>query len=183
MIFDLIDELVADDPAKRLEIEFAPHRKGSRQIVVADIGLSEALEGRVAEDVIGMFVRVDDIEDRLVRAGADRRQQSPADRHAAARIDDGHAVVADHETDVGDVAEVLFAHERDFALMDEDARRDFLHRQGGRTAPQNAPCGENARMATRRAPMSQRMFQFCISSRPQIYRVFGTGVELPTSDT
>ena len=62
--------------------------------------------------------------------GADRGEQPLADRHAAAGVDDGHALVADHEADIGDVAEVLFAHERDLALMDEHARRDFLDGQG-----------------------------------------------------
>ena len=75
-------------------------------------------------------MRIDDIEDRLHRAGADRGEQPLADRHAAAGINDGHALVADDEADIGDIAQVLFAHEGDFAGMDEHARRDFLDGQG-----------------------------------------------------
>jgi hypothetical protein len=100
----LVDELVADDPAKRLEIEFAPHRQGSRQIVVADEGRPESIKCSVAEDVIRMLVRIDDIQDRLIRAGADGGQQPLPDRHAAAGVDDGYSLVADHEADIGDIA-------------------------------------------------------------------------------
>ena len=44
---------------------------------------------------------------------------------------DRHALVADHEADIGDVAQILFAHQGDFAGMDEHARRDFLDWQRG----------------------------------------------------
>ena len=160
--FHLVDELVANDPAKRLEIEFAAHRQGSRQIAVADKGRAKPVEGRVAEDVIRMLMRVDDIEDRLLGAGADGGEQPLADRHAAAGVDDGHALVADHEADIGDVAQVLFAHQGDFAGMDEHARRDFLDRQGGESLAAARALREKARVAMR-APMSQRMFQSEIS--------------------
>ena len=49
-------------------------------------------------------MRVDDIEDRLVGLDADGRKQTLPDWHAAAGVDDGHALVANHESDVGDVA-------------------------------------------------------------------------------
>ena len=126
MSLHLADELVANDPAKRLEIEFAAHRQGSRQIVVADKGRPDPVESGVAEDVIRMLMGVDDIEDGLIRLGADGGEQPLADRHAAAGVDDGHALVADHEADIGDIAQILFAHQGDFAGMDEHARRDFL---------------------------------------------------------
>jgi hypothetical protein len=125
----LVDELVANDPAKRLEIEFAAHRQCPRQIVMADEGRAKSIERRVTEDVIRMLVRIDDIQDRLIGAGADSGQQPLADRHAAAGVDDGNPLVADHEADIGDIAQVLFAHQGDFAGMDEYARRDFLDRQ------------------------------------------------------
>ncbi len=106
---------------------------------MADEGRSEPLEGRVAENVIRVLVGVDDIEDRLLRAGADGGEESLADRHAAAGVDDSDALVADNEADIGDVAEVLFGHERDFALMNEHARRDFLNRKRrGRFAAEGA---------------------------------------------
>ena len=73
----LVDELVADDPAKRLEVEFAAHRQGSRQIVVADKGRADPLESRISEHMIRMLVRIDDIEDGLIRARADGGEQPP----------------------------------------------------------------------------------------------------------
>src|SRR6185437_9351278 len=41
---DLIDQLVADDPAKRLEIELAAHGERPGKIAVADKGRPQALE-------------------------------------------------------------------------------------------------------------------------------------------
>ncbi len=126
MSLHLVDELVANDPAKRLEVEWAAHRQGSRQIVVADEGRPDPVESGVAEDVIGMLMGIDDIEDGFIRVGADGGEQPFADRHAAAGVDDRHALVADHKADIGDIAKVLFAHQGDFAGVDEDARLDFL---------------------------------------------------------
>ena len=42
---------------------------------MADETGSLAGEGRIAEDMVGMAVGVDDVADRLVGAGADRREQ------------------------------------------------------------------------------------------------------------
>jgi hypothetical protein len=139
----LVDEFVANNPAKRLEIEFAAHRQGSRKITVADKGRAEPIERRVAEHVIRMHMRIDDIEDRLVGAGADGGKQPLANRQAAAGVDDGHSLVADHEADIGDVAQVRFAHQGDFAGMDEHARRYCLDRQRGESfAAERALQGE-----------------------------------------
>ena len=104
MSLHLVDKLVANDPAKRLEIEFAAHRQGSRQIVMAHERRADPVESRVAEDVIRMLVGIDDIEDRLIGARADGGQQPLADRHAAPSVDDGNSLIADHEADIGDVA-------------------------------------------------------------------------------
>ena len=80
-----------------------------------------------------MLMRIDDIEDGLIRLGADGGKQPLADQHAAAGVDDGDALVADHEADIGDIAQVLFAHESDFAGVGEHARRDFLDWQRGQS--------------------------------------------------
>ena len=129
----LVDELVANDPPKRLQVEFAAHRQRSWQIVVADKSRAKPIKGGVAKDVIGMLMRIDDIEDGLARASADGGEQPLADRHAAAGVDDRHALVTDHEADIGDIAKVLFAHQGDFAGMDEHARRDFVDCQRGQS--------------------------------------------------
>src|SRR5580700_11854352 len=52
----LVDKLVANDPAKRLEVEFAAHRQGSRQIVMADKGRSDTIKGGIAKNVIGVLM-------------------------------------------------------------------------------------------------------------------------------
>ena len=157
---DLVDKLVADDPAVRLEIECAAHRQGSRQVAVADERRPEPVEGRIAEDVIGMLMGIDHIEDGLRRARTNGSEQSLADRHAAAGVDDGYALVADHETNIGDVAQVLFAHERDLAHVHEHARRNFLNRQGReRLAAGTRIAGRMRERAITRAPSGKRILQ------------------------
>ena len=96
---------------------------------MADKPGSIAHEGRIAEDMIGMTVGVDDIADRLVGARADRRKQPLAFTHAAAGIDHSDRVVADDEADIGNVAFVLARHQRGLALMHEHAGRDLADRQ------------------------------------------------------
>ena len=96
---------------------------------MADEHGSAAHECCVAKDVVRMAVRVDDISDRLVGAGADRSQQPLAFANAAAGVDHRHRVVADDEPDIGGRALVLAGHQRDLADMHEYFRRDFAHRQ------------------------------------------------------
>ena len=94
-----------------------------------DEGRPEPVEGRVAEHMIRVLMRIDDIEDGLVGVRADGGEQALPNRDAAAGVDHSHALVADHEADIGDVAQILFVHESDFARVDEYAWRDLLDRQ------------------------------------------------------
>jgi len=94
---------------------------------MSDEGRAKFLEGRVAEDVVRMFVRVDDVEDRLRGPGANRGEEPSPYLDAAARVDDGDALIADNEADVGDIAEIVLAHERDGAGVSEHAGRDFVN--------------------------------------------------------
>ena len=71
-------------------------------------------------------------------------------------------MIADDEADIGDVAKVLLGHQRDLALVDENARRDFRTGRGAIDSPQNAPGAETTNVAMRIAA-SQRM------SRIQMY--------------
>src|SRR5208283_5007666 len=110
---------------------------------MADESGAEPLEGDVAEYVIRVLVRVDHKENRLVRSGAYRGEQPLAHWRAAARVDDGHALLADDEADIGDVAFILLAHKGDRAGMGVNAWRDLLDRQGSESlSAGRADCGE-----------------------------------------
>jgi hypothetical protein len=64
-----VDQLVAHRPSKSIEIELPARRQRPGQVLVTDEHGAVAQEGRVAEDMIGMAVRVDDMPDGLsVRA-------------------------------------------------------------------------------------------------------------------
>jgi hypothetical protein len=73
----------------------------------------------MTENVIRVGMRADDVADRLVRASANRGEQSAAFPHTAAGIDDRHGIVADHETDIGDAAPVGTRHERERSWVHE----------------------------------------------------------------
>src|SRR5882757_6246956 len=90
---------------------------------------SIAHEGGVAKDMIRMAVRVDDVPDRLVGTGADRRKQLLSLTNAAAGIDHGNSVFANNESDIGNCAVVLARHERGLAVVYEQARSDFAYGQ------------------------------------------------------
>lgn len=81
--------------------------------------------------MVGMAVGVDDIADRLGRAGPHGGQQRLAFAKAAAGVDHGHGLIADDEADIGDVAFVLAGHQGDGPGVYEDSRCDFAHRQFG----------------------------------------------------
>ncbi len=89
-----------------------------------------AVEGGVAEHVIGMHVGVDHVLDRLVRDFADCSLEGRADARAAAGVDDRHARIADHERRIGDVALIFRVHEGVNAFVDIDARCDLFGRVG-----------------------------------------------------
>ena len=111
--------------AKCLQVKFAPRRQRARQILVPDKNGSIPHERRVAEDVIGMNVRVDDIANRLWRHGADRSQQTRTFARAAAGIDHRNRVIADNEADIGGVALIGLVHHVDIADVNVDAGRDL----------------------------------------------------------
>ena len=68
-------------------IEWPAGGERARQVPVTDEAGSILDEGGIAEDVIGMAVRVDDVADRLVGPGANRRKQLPPLANAAAGVD------------------------------------------------------------------------------------------------
>ena len=88
--------------------------------------------------MVRMFVRVDDIADRLVGDAADRQQQSPADADAAAGIDHGNGVPPDDDAEIGDVAGVVGRGQRDLAEMHVIAVRHLLRSARGAVPPASA---------------------------------------------
>jgi hypothetical protein len=104
-----------------------------------------------------MRMGVDDIGDRPVGHLADGGKQAFAADPAAAGVDHGDALSADHETDIGDGAEIGGREVLVPTRVHIDARRDLLDRQrdlvcrGGERAgggeqddssePRRPPCG------------------------------------------
>ena len=70
---------------------------------------------------------IDHVTDRLCGDVADRREQPAAFARAAAGVDHGDRVIADHEADVRDRALVFGGHQFVHAEVNEDAGRHFAH--------------------------------------------------------
>ena len=100
-----------------------------RQVLVTDKLGSISHERRVAKDMIGVVVRVDDVSDRFVGPGADGCEQLQSLANAAARINDRDGIAADDESGIGNGAIVLACHQGGCAGVHEYAGRDFAHRQ------------------------------------------------------
>ena len=83
----------------------------------------------IAEAVLVVRVRVDDVANRLLRYRSDCGKQPCAFARAAAGVDDGNRFLADDEAGVGRVTLVGFAHHVDVANMGVDAGRDLGDRQ------------------------------------------------------
>ncbi len=82
-------------------------------------------ESGVAEHVIEMRVRVDDVADGPRGRRGDGLAQRGAGRAAAAGVDHGDAALADHEADVRDVAARGILDAGVSAVMHVHAGRDF----------------------------------------------------------
>ncbi len=131
-----------------------PRRQRLRQGAVADEGRALGGEGGVAEHVVGMDMGVDHVAHRqAVRCR--RAAQALPRPQAAAGIDHRHRVAPDHEADIGDRPVIAAPGQRVGRGIDEDARRDLLHRQGrrlpGRAGTGSAPAGDTNRVRTRRS--------------------------------
>src|SRR5438874_1068783 len=92
-----IDQLATHDAAERIDIKWSACSQCPRQVFMTDKLCSIPHEGGVAEDVIGMAMRVDDVTDRLVGIGANGREQLQSLANAAPGVDDRDSIVADDE--------------------------------------------------------------------------------------
>jgi hypothetical protein len=120
---------------------------------MTDIGRARSFEGRISEHVIRMLVRVHDVEDRLVRSGANSRKEPSTNARAASGVDDRRAFVADHETNVRNAAFVCFSHQGDLASMSENAGRHFLNRERRERVGQRGTANDRQRQSEERAQM------------------------------
>src|SRR6478735_3856055 len=93
----LVDQLVAHGSAKCIEIELSARGECAWQVRVADKGRAILHESAIAEHVVGMAMRIDDVADRLSGPGANGCQQLSPFADAATRIDHGDGLVADDE--------------------------------------------------------------------------------------
>src|SRR5262247_3955255 len=121
-------QVVAEDAAEIAQVERAARRQAAWQVLVADED-GVAREGGIAEHVVGMGVRVDDVAHRLRGHAADGGGELATLGHAAAGVDHGDRRVADDEADIGDGAGIGGRHHGGGALVDEHAGRDLGHRQ------------------------------------------------------
>ena len=112
------------------EVAGGARRERALKLVMADEGGALGLERDVAEDVVGMHVRVDDVLDRQLGAAADRVEQLLADARAAARVDDGDGIGADDKSRVRGVAGVARRERLVAALVHEDAGGNFVNGEG-----------------------------------------------------
>jgi hypothetical protein len=85
-------------------------------------------EGRVAEHVVGMHVRVDHVADRKRGPGSHRSEQPAAGSQATAGVDDRHRLAPDDKADIGDRPLVRGTGERIGRLIDEDPISDLADR-------------------------------------------------------
>ena len=167
---DLVDELVANDPAIRLEIECAAHRQGSRQVAVADIRRPEPVEGRIAEDVIGMLMGIDDVEDRL----AVRERIAASNRSPIGTL----PPVSMTATPLSPITKPILAMSPRFsslmraispACTNTPGATSWTGR-GERGSPQNALRRENVRARINRAPSGKRILQPFSPQHAQVLR-------------
>ena len=120
-------EFLPHRAAEGVEVELSARRQRARQIAVAHEHCPLALECCIAENMVGMHMRIDHIADRLGGPCTDRGQQAAALAGTAAGIDHRDRVVADHKCDVGDGAFVVATHERQGSGVNEDPWRGFRH--------------------------------------------------------
>ncbi len=123
---NLGDRRVAEDRLKSLQIIRSAGGERARKVLVADEGRATRGESGVAEDMIGMFVRVYDVDDGLMGNTTDGGEKASADFDATAGVDHRDAAITDHEGEIGDVALVETVRFGDRALMREHAGSDLL---------------------------------------------------------
>jgi PQQ-dependent catabolism-associated CXXCW motif protein len=150
---DVFGQRLAEQAAVRSEVVRLSCGERHRQPCSANEVSRKVSEGRVAENVIRMHVRVDDVAHWPVSHIPHRRKQSFSVLHAAACVDDGDRGLSDNEANIGNAAAISRRHQRDGSLTHEDTRRHLPNglsllagRGGGRSqdSKENDCCRTNA---------------------------------------
>src|SRR5204863_9988238 len=126
---DLVDQLIAHGTAKCVEIELSACGQRTWQVRVTDKGRALLHESAIAEKMIGMAVRIDDVPDRLAGPGTNGCHQLSSFAEAATRIDHGDRILSNDETDIGNRAVVLACHLRGLAVVHEYAIGNGVNEQ------------------------------------------------------
>ena len=128
----------SDQTLERLQVEGSTQRQRACELVVAGEPGVAIPEGRIAESVIGMCVGVDHVGDGKIGERLDALSQAPAERKAAAAVDDRDRVPPDHHARVAESSQVLArrilvgtdVHVDAFRHLHERERRDLRQRAG-----------------------------------------------------
>ena len=88
-----------------------------------------AEKGGGAEDMVGMDMGQDHVADRPLGARPDRRSQVAAFLRAAARIDYGDRIIANHKADIGNGVVVCWRGFFVHPLVDKYSGGDLCYRQ------------------------------------------------------
>ena len=124
----------AEVAPQRVQVEGAALLQRGRQPHVAHElrRLRAALEGFVAQHVVGVGMGVDDVADRHRARALDRGAEGAAVARRAAAVDHRRAAAADHQAEIGDATAVRRAPVLEHAAAHVDARRQRLQRRGSR---------------------------------------------------
>ena len=145
----------AEIPPQRIEVVRAapPHRIGEAGMA-DEFGMIVG-ERRVAEDVIRMDMRVDDVAHRHRRNAPDRLPQRLADRKRSAGVDDRDAPGADDKAEIGNVAEIGARHLGLLPVVHVHAGRRILQREFGQFRRRPAAACDHAIAAQRQHAHAQ----------------------------
>lgn len=112
-----------------MQIERATRLEGTRQIAVTHDGRADAPECRIAEDVVGVHVGVDQEANRLCGYLSDSGDKGVRLDQAAAAVDDGNGIGADDDAQIADRTVIGGGHQFICALEGEDAVGDLPERE------------------------------------------------------
>lgn len=96
---------------------------------MANNGRADLPECRIAENVVGMHVGVDQEANRFCGYLSDRGEQGVRLGQAAATVDDGNCIGADDDAQIADGTVVGGGHQFIHALEGEDAIGDLADRE------------------------------------------------------
>ena len=142
---DALEGFVAEHLPASGEIAVGPRGEPARELVMPDKGGIILLEGRIAEYMVGMHMRVDHVFDRLVGYRADGVPELAPGDGATQGVDYRDGLIAHDEARIGHVPAIFRRLQLVAALMHQNARRDLAHfKPEWRPAPAEAEARESS---------------------------------------